>query len=117
MVQPELGTKRTCQQCASRFYDLGRDPIVCPKCGFQHTTEMFNRSRRGRLAEQVRRTAKADAALPDEDLPEADLEVEESEEEEEEEVIEDASELGEDEEDLAEVIENVDDTDTDTEER
>jgi uncharacterized protein (TIGR02300 family) len=29
----ELGTKRQCQECGSRFYDLGRDPIVCPKCG------------------------------------------------------------------------------------
>ncbi|MGE0765117.1 MAG: FYDLN acid domain-containing protein [Hyphomicrobiaceae bacterium] len=29
------GTKRTCQSgsCGSRFYDLGRDPIVCPICG------------------------------------------------------------------------------------
>lgn len=28
------GTKRTCQnpQCGSRFYDLNRDPIVCPVC-------------------------------------------------------------------------------------
>lgn len=29
------GTKRTCQNgsCGSRFYDLARDPIVCPICG------------------------------------------------------------------------------------
>ncbi|MGD9806835.1 MAG: TIGR02300 family protein [Hyphomicrobiaceae bacterium] len=29
------GTKRTCQSgsCGSRFYDLGRDPIICPICG------------------------------------------------------------------------------------
>jgi uncharacterized protein (TIGR02300 family) len=28
------GTKRTCQnqECGSRFYDLERDPIVCPIC-------------------------------------------------------------------------------------
>lgn len=28
------GTKRTCQNgsCGARFYDLGRDPIVCPIC-------------------------------------------------------------------------------------
>lgn len=28
------GTKRTCQnpECGSRFYDLNRDPIVCPIC-------------------------------------------------------------------------------------
>lgn len=27
------GTKRTCQSCESKFYDLNRDPIVCPVCG------------------------------------------------------------------------------------
>ena len=27
------GTKRTCQACEVRFYDLLRDPIVCPSCG------------------------------------------------------------------------------------
>jgi len=28
------GTKRTCQsaQCGARFYDLNRDPIICPIC-------------------------------------------------------------------------------------
>lgn len=28
------GTKRTCQNnsCGARFYDLNRDPIVCPVC-------------------------------------------------------------------------------------
>ncbi len=33
MVSAELGTKRTCPNCAVRFYDLLRDPILCPKCG------------------------------------------------------------------------------------
>ena len=33
MVKPELGTKRTCPSCATRFYDLLKHPIVCPKCG------------------------------------------------------------------------------------
>ena len=30
----ERGTKRTCQNtsCGARFYDLNRDPIVCPMC-------------------------------------------------------------------------------------
>jgi uncharacterized protein (TIGR02300 family) len=27
------GTKRTCQVCEIRFYDLARTPIVCPMCG------------------------------------------------------------------------------------
>lgn len=33
MAKPELGAKRQCQSCATKFYDLGRNPITCPKCG------------------------------------------------------------------------------------
>ena len=33
MVKAELGIKRTCPSCAARFYDLLKNPIVCPKCG------------------------------------------------------------------------------------
>lgn len=33
MVKAELGTKRTCPSCAAKFYDLLKNPIVCPKCG------------------------------------------------------------------------------------
>lgn len=32
MVKAELGTKRTCPSCAAKFYDLLKNPIVCPKC-------------------------------------------------------------------------------------
>lgn len=30
------GTKRTCQNCDERFYDLDRDPIICPFCGAKY---------------------------------------------------------------------------------
>ena len=33
MAKPELGTKRLCGSCAAKFYDLSKDPIICPKCG------------------------------------------------------------------------------------
>ena len=32
MAKPELGTKRLCGHCGVKFYDLSKDPIVCPKC-------------------------------------------------------------------------------------
>ena len=32
MAKPELGTKRLCTNCSTKFYDLNKDPIVCPKC-------------------------------------------------------------------------------------
>lgn len=28
----QRGTKRVCRSCEERFYDLGRDPTVCPMC-------------------------------------------------------------------------------------
>lgn len=30
------GTKRTCQSCEERFYDLERNPILCPHCGAKY---------------------------------------------------------------------------------
>ena len=32
MAKPDLGTKRLCQSCGAKFYDLSKTPIVCPKC-------------------------------------------------------------------------------------
>lgn len=32
MAKPEWGVKRTCQSCDTFFYDLKKDPIICPKC-------------------------------------------------------------------------------------
>jgi uncharacterized protein (TIGR02300 family) len=32
VAKPELGTKRLCGSCGAKFYDLSKDPIVCPKC-------------------------------------------------------------------------------------
>ena len=115
MYRPELGTKRTCQHCGARFYDLGRDPIVCPKCGHEHTAEMFNRMRRARPGEAAARTpVKRDVeeAIPAAEGEELEVPLEEAAEEEEAE-FEDASELGEDEEDMAEVIEGIDEAEPD----
>lgn len=115
MVKPELGQKRVCTSCGAKFYDLNHDPINCPKCGAVFDATAVVKTRRARAvvedkpAKAVKKTPKhaevADIELPDAAIDE-DAVVEE--EEEEEGVIEDASELGEDEDDMAEVIENVD---------
>ncbi|RFD20773.1 TIGR02300 family protein [Komagataeibacter melaceti] len=39
MAQPNLGTKRVCVSCSARFYDLNRNPAVCPKCGTEQPVE------------------------------------------------------------------------------
>lgn len=40
MAKAEWGTKRTCQSCDARFYDMQRQPIVCPKCGAEFKIEV-----------------------------------------------------------------------------
>ena len=32
MAKAARGTKRVCQHCGGKFYDLNRSPIVCPLC-------------------------------------------------------------------------------------
>ena len=40
MAQPNLGTKRVCVSCSARFYDLNKNPAVCPKCGTEQPVEL-----------------------------------------------------------------------------
>ena len=96
MAKPELGLKRQCMTCGAKFYDLHRDPIVCPKCG---TT--FQAAALPRAAAPVAARAQeddeheADAAGPelvsledveaseaDKDLPADDVEIGDAVEEE-----------------------------------
>ncbi len=48
MAKPEWGVKRVCKSCAAKFYDLGRSPIACPKCGAAFDPEPLLKSRRSR---------------------------------------------------------------------
>jgi len=56
LAKPEWGTKRTCQACGSKFYDLLRSPIACPSCGVVYEPEAALKVRRPR--------ADAKAVLP-----------------------------------------------------
>jgi uncharacterized protein (TIGR02300 family) len=112
LAKPEWGTKRICPSCGTRYYDLLRDQVVCPKCSTPYDPEAFLKARRARPVAPVEKelapagdeveAEEAEVVEDEEALPLA-----EGEEEEEEELIEDASELGEDEDDMAEVIDNV----------
>lgn len=48
MANPELGAKQICPNCQSKFYDLGRRPAHCPKCGEDFDPEEALKSRRVR---------------------------------------------------------------------
>ncbi|MBA1155899.1 TIGR02300 family protein [Microvirga mediterraneensis] len=64
MAKPELGLKRQCMSCGAKFYDLNKDPAVCPKCGTVYQAVAMSR-----VAAPVAARA---AAAPDDD--ETDLE-------------------------------------------
>jgi len=80
VAKPELGTKRLCGNCAAKFYDLGKDPIVCPKC---HTVLQLAAITSRSRPEPARTQAVAEEAVVPEtqeaefvSLEEADAEVE-----------------------------------------
>jgi uncharacterized protein (TIGR02300 family) len=129
VAKAEWGAKRTCLSCGARFYDLRREPIVCPACGATVDAAVQSKPRRARATPAPAKvtvvTAAAEvevetAVVEDEAELDTDLETEEdvaeSEEAEEEgeedgeSAIEDVSELGDD--DMTDVI----DTEMDEEE-
>lgn len=78
MANPELGQKQVCPNCQAKFYDLGRRPAHCPKCGtdFDPEEALKLRNRRGRPAgypadDEAEDQVKDKAADGDEDEEEA----------------------------------------------
>lgn len=67
MAKPEWGLKRTCLGCGARFYDMQRDPIVCPSCEAEFDPLALVRPRRARAAAASQAKAKAAAAEQTED--------------------------------------------------
>ena len=64
MPKPELGQKHECDSCGARFYDLGRVPATCPKCGDVSTLAIgaIPEKRRRRRSEQIAAVKKKDDA-------------------------------------------------------
>ena len=120
MAKTEWGIKRTCTNCGSRFYDLYRDPIVCPNCDVTFVATSVKRKQRMRVPppaelKEAKSVSKKNAGEDDLVQPEnnkfddgTDI-VTADEAAEDESLIEDASELGEDKDDMFEVIDKVSD--------
>lgn len=58
MAKPEWGKKRSCPSCGSKFYDLRKDPIVCPSCGEQIDPDAGGKASK-RSRSQAKDTSKA----------------------------------------------------------
>jgi uncharacterized protein (TIGR02300 family) len=52
VAKPELGNKHQCQQCGTKFFDLNKNPIVCPKCGTVFQLALARSQRVGAVAEE-----------------------------------------------------------------
>ncbi|HQY44801.1 MAG TPA: TIGR02300 family protein [Paracoccaceae bacterium] len=80
MPKDEWGVKRLCPHCASRFYDLKRDPMTCPECGHGFSAESLVANRgRVMIAEKAvvkERDLDLDDLADDTDLEEAAGDVE-----------------------------------------
>lgn len=101
MAKPELGLKRVCVACGTKFYDLMRSPAVCPKCATEQPAEQ-PRLRRGaapaeeKVKKRVGVPAEADAVEVDLEDVEADAALEDDaglEEDDEDEAIGDDIEV------------------------
>lgn len=95
MAKPELGLKRVCVACATKFYDLTRAPAICPKCGTEQPAEQ-PRLRRGSSAADEKLKKRAAAPVPEgEEVELEDVETD-AEVEDVEELEDDADGIGED---------------------
>ncbi len=130
MANLAWGTKLTCPSCGARFYDLRRPSVACPKCESPYSGKINVKPKRTRVpAEAIKQVeqavviAAAAAAEPNtesrastgvgnKELDDKELEgigdVGGVETGKAEELIEDPSELGEDDDDVAGVVDNVD---------
>ena len=94
MVKPELGMKRVCVACATRFYDLTKVPAVCPKCGTVQPVEQPRPKRGGGNVTEEKRVKKA--VIPGVEDGDVEVEAEVADDEVEEDVLEDANDIEDD---------------------
>ncbi|HYZ35074.1 MAG TPA: TIGR02300 family protein [Crenalkalicoccus sp.] len=100
MAKPELGLKRVCVACGTKFYDLNRSPAICPKCGTEQPADQPRLRRPGGGSAPAEDKVKKRAPLPEAEAEEVDLEEVEAEE-----AVEDVEELEDEGEDIGGEIE------------
>jgi len=90
MSKPELGAKHSCVSCGTRFFDLGWEPAVCPKCATEQPAEQPRLKRQAPMPEEVKKVVKPVVADAD------DVDVEVVDDDADEDILEDADDLDDD---------------------
>ena len=131
MAVKDLGTKLTCRSCEAKFYDLNKKKPVCPKCDTDYVAVKARTRRAAAKSEKTNEVmdsekiekqnitetvADADATttegensiLSDDSVENIDMPDVEEAEEDNSTLIEDTSDIGDDDDDIAGVIVNSD---------
>ena len=103
------GKKRHCLACGTKYYDLNRTPVICPKC---KTPDGVTKVKKAAVAKPAPEEDEDvdDVTDLDEDVTDLDDDVDSDIDDD---ILEDASDLGEDDDDLGEVYEHVETNDDD----
>ncbi|MBE6449849.1 MAG: TIGR02300 family protein [Alphaproteobacteria bacterium] len=109
MAKPEWGTKRKCLACGAIFYDMRKAEFACPKCGIEYNTETIeaakieaalkNVSNVKTLEDDMDEEAIVASVVGDADFQDTDDSPVD--------LLEDASDLGDDNHDMAGVVDNI----------
>ena len=105
MAKTEWGLKRICPHCNTRYYDMKKNPPICPNCGAAFDPETLLKTRRGRVVEAKKNPTPAPEEIID-DIPIA------GGDDSDDAVIEDTDELVDDEV-VEEVMEGISEEDND----
>jgi len=67
LSKPELGTKRDCPSCGAKFYDLNKNPAVCPKCKHEFVPDTGAKAKRAKPVEKPKEKPVKRAVIADDD--------------------------------------------------
>ena len=60
MDKAELGNKRICNSCGTKFYDLKKEVPICPKCGAEFIVKIKPRLGRPPLNKNIQKVQKVE---------------------------------------------------------
>ena len=78
MDRAELGNKRLCNSCGTKFYDLKKEVPICPKCGAEFIIKIKPRLGRPPLNKNAQNIQKVDKVEAERDSAEIDNKEEDS---------------------------------------